>query len=98
LKWQKNMGWKIKLSEASMKHLEKYGKDLQEKINSAILNMLNYFDEKESTKPDLKSLTGKYKGLLRLRVGDFRIIFSIDYKEPEIFITDILPRGEAYKK
>ena len=91
------MSWKIRLSKAAKKHLKKHEKDLQEKINSAILNMLRYFDGKESTKPDVKSLKGKYKGLLRLRVGDYRVIFSIDYRRPEIFVIDILIRGETYK-
>jgi len=93
-----NTSWKIKLSKSAEKHLKKHGKDLQEKINSAILSMLNYFDGKEAAKPDVKLSKGKYKGLLRLKVGGYRIIFSIDYRKPEIFVIDILPRGDAYKE
>lgn len=43
---------------------------------------------------DIKKLK-KYKLLYRLRIGDWRIIFIMN--ENEIFIEDILPRGEAYK-
>lgn len=43
---------------------------------------------------DVKKLTG-YSCAYRLRVGDWRILF--DMKE-DIRITNILPRGEAYKK
>jgi mRNA interferase RelE/StbE len=43
---------------------------------------------------DVKKLQG-CKNAYRLRVGDYRILFDID---GEIEITDVLPRGTAYKK
>jgi len=43
---------------------------------------------------DVKKLTG-YTNAYRLRVGDYRILFDMDIK---IKITNILPRGDAYKK
>ena len=46
---------------------------------------------------DIKHLQG-YNGMYRLRVGDFRVIFSMDTEEDIIIIRDILPRGEAYKR
>ena len=42
---------------------------------------------------DVKKLQG-HKNAYRLRVGDFRILFDMDEK---IEITDVLPRGDAYK-
>ena len=42
---------------------------------------------------DVKKLQG-YKNAYRLRVGDYRILFDMD---DEIEITDVLPRGSAYK-
>jgi mRNA interferase RelE/StbE len=46
-------------------------------------------------KGDIKPLVG-YKGTLRLRVGDWRILFSYA-DENNILIERISPRGEAYK-
>jgi len=43
---------------------------------------------------DVKKLTG-YSYAYRLRVGDWRILFDM---KQDIKITNILPRGEAYKK
>jgi len=43
---------------------------------------------------DVKRLQG-FTGLFRLRVGDWRIIFTMT--STEIFIEDVLPRGSAYK-
>lgn len=44
---------------------------------------------------DVKKLAG-LENDLRLRVGDLRILFSIE--EDIIIINDILPRGQAYKR
>ena len=44
---------------------------------------------------NVKRLQG-YVNIYRLRIGDFRVIFSIE--ENTIIIRDILPRGEAYKR
>lgn len=43
---------------------------------------------------DIKSLKG-YTDLYRLRVGDWRVLFNMTSEE--IFIEDVLPRGDAYK-
>ncbi len=43
---------------------------------------------------DIKRLKG-YTALYRLRIGDWRILYSIVGEE--ILIEDVLPRGDAYK-
>ncbi|GHV07886.1 hypothetical protein FACS1894217_09460 [Clostridia bacterium] len=44
---------------------------------------------------DIKRLEGDLEGKLRLRVGDWRILFKV---QGEIInITDIEPRGDVYK-
>jgi len=43
---------------------------------------------------DVKRLQG-FTDLYRLRVGDWRIIFTMT--STEIFIEEVLPRGSAYK-
>lgn len=44
---------------------------------------------------DIKRLQG-YSNYYRLRIGDFRIIYSSE--NDTIIISDVLPRGEAYKR
>ncbi|NLT46008.1 MAG: type II toxin-antitoxin system RelE/ParE family toxin [Thermotogaceae bacterium] len=46
---------------------------------------------------DFRGLTGKYYGLLRLRVGDCRIIFKLQGDEFVIIVVEIVKRGEAYR-
>ncbi|MCL2364579.1 MAG: type II toxin-antitoxin system RelE/ParE family toxin [Defluviitaleaceae bacterium] len=43
---------------------------------------------------DVKRLQG-FTNLYRLRISDWRIIFSMT--STEIYIEDVLPRGSAYK-
>ncbi len=45
---------------------------------------------------DIASLTGRPG--YRLRVGDFRIIFTRDDEKRVIDVLRIAPRGQAYKK
>ena len=46
-------------------------------------------------KGNIKALEGEHAGRLRLRIGDWRILYVIDNNA--VMIDDILPRGDAYK-
>lgn len=46
---------------------------------------------------DIKKLKG-HSNLLRLRVGDYRIIYTVDNGELVIYIIDAGNRGEIYNK
>jgi len=45
---------------------------------------------------DIKPIIGR-RGIFRLRVGNYRIIFSIEEEIKVIAVSTILPRGEVYK-
>ena len=47
-------------------------------------------------KNNIKTLKGKYKGLKRLRVGKYRVIFEERENELIILIIRIAHRGEVY--
>ena len=46
---------------------------------------------------DIKKLKG-YDDLLRLRVGDYRIIYTVDNGRLIVFVIDIDNRGDVYKR
>lgn len=46
---------------------------------------------------DIKKLKG-HDNLLRLRVGDYRIIYTIDNGKLIVFVIDIDNRGDIYKR
>ena len=65
---------------------------------AALKNMLDHYDGQENTtKPDVKKLRGKYNGILRLRVGEMRVIFKMSGKTFVVLVIDIVSRGDAYK-
>jgi len=46
---------------------------------------------------DIKPLKG-HEGLLRLRVGDYRIVYTVDHGELIVYVIDADNRGEIYKR
>ena len=75
----------IKYSKKAGKTLKSMDIPLKERIEKGI-NAL--------PKGDVKRLQG-YTSTFRLRVGDFRVLFSMEYDI--IMVKAILPRGQAYK-
>lgn len=46
--------------------------------------------------PGVKPLKGYAKGVLRLRVGDYRVIYAIDDAKREVTICGVGHRSEVY--
>jgi len=89
------MNWTIKFSTIAEKKYKKLDKNTKARIKKA-LKELEHLDEPIFHR-QVKPLTGELKGFYRLRVGDYRIIFSILREEKIIAVVNIAPRGEAYK-
>ncbi len=86
--------WKLELSKDSWKYLEKLGK----KRSLQILDRLEEVGERENptVHQDVRPLAGKLKGFYRLRIGELRVIFEIDWAAKRIGVLAIVPRGNAY--
>lgn len=82
------MTYKISIDKKAQKFILKQQKDKQLLIYKAIYNLPD---------GDIKALQG-HKGFYRLRVGDFRIIYTIDKGELVICVVDAGNRGDIYKK
>ena len=81
----------IEYSKEAIKYLNKLD-------SSAKIRLKKAFDRLSNEPPggDIKSLQGQ-KNLYRLRVGDLRVLFSINSASDIILVNKIVPRGEAYK-
>ena len=75
----------IKFERQAAKQIEALEKATKERIKRGIDNLPN---------GDIKKLKG-YNFTYRLRVGEYRIIYS--FSEEAIIIKAVLPRGSAYK-
>ena len=88
----------VELSSKSAKYLMGLDSTMRTRIVKALLKL-----SEEPPTGDIKPLKGEMN-LFRLRVGDFRLIFSIESMQNEvseqinfIYINKIAPRGEVYK-
>lgn len=76
----------------SIKYELKYLKKLDRNTQVRVIKAIN-----DLPLGDIKKLQGSYE-YYRLRVGNFRIIFSKNDKNLIILIIEIGPRGEIYNK
>lgn len=90
-RYGRNLEFKIVLTPRAKKNLEEVDRKTRDRIKEAI-NGLN----RMPPKGDIKKLKG-FEDRLRLRVGDWRIVFTCDLKNRKITIVNILPRREAYR-
>ncbi|MCM1063702.1 MAG: type II toxin-antitoxin system RelE/ParE family toxin [Eubacterium sp.] len=77
---------KIEYSKNSVKYINAVDKPTKKRLKEAI---------EKIPFGDIKKLQGIDNGY-RLRVGDLRVLFSIE--DDIIYIDNIIPRGQAYKK
>jgi len=80
----------LSAAEKSYRNLFAANKELFQRIDNAL--------ETLKTNPFLgKPLKDRLKGKYSLRVGVYRIIYSIDKQEITIYILDIAHRREVYR-
>lgn len=82
------MRYKIVIEKPALKYIKKQNKQEQERILKAIYNLPD---------GDIKVLQG-HKGFYRLRIGDCRIIYTIDNGKYIICVIEAGNRGQIYKK
>lgn len=82
------MIYKVIIEKPAQKFLKRLTKSDKERILKAVSNLPD---------GDTKPLQG-HKGLFRLRVGDYRIIYTINNGKLIICIVDAGNRGDIYKK
>ena len=80
--------YKIDISKRALKFIAKQSKPQQELLLKTISKL---------PAGDIKSLKG-HKGVYRLRVDDFRIIYTIDNGQMVICVIDAGNRGQIYKR
>ena len=85
--------WEIVLTRPAKRVYDKAGESMRERLD-------NCFEDLEQNSlhgNNIKPLTGQLKGLLRYRVGDWRVIYKLPKETMKVEIIAILPRGDAYK-
>ena len=61
-----------------------------------IARCLQQLEETPLFHPNVKALKGDYAGYYRYRIGNYRVIYSVDEDIVQVFVITIVYRGEAY--
>lgn len=86
------MVWQIKFTEKANKSFSKLDKAIQRRV----LDKLKEISKRENPKDVGKALVGNLSGLWRYRVGDYRVVCSIEQTEIVILVVDIDHRRQVY--
>lgn len=85
------MNYTILIEKLAKKFIVKLPRNEKEKVLKAIYQLPDG--------NDIKELKGKKnKGLYRLRIGDYRVIYTIDNGKLVVCVVDAGNRGTIYKK
>lgn len=79
---------RIQIDKPAMKFLAKQPKPQQERLLKAIYKLPD--------EGDIKAMAG-YNGLYRLRVGTYRVLFTIENAILTVRVLEIGNRGDVYK-
>jgi mRNA interferase RelE/StbE len=88
------MSWRIEVKPSAEKQYLILDKKTRQRIKANLQDLELY--ENPFFHPQVKPLTGKLKGDYRLRIGNWRVLFTPDKVNKVLFVYAILPRGDAY--
>lgn len=83
------MSYTIEYHKRALKFIQKQPKPLREKIFAEI--------HKLPDGEDIKRLKG-HPGLLRLRIGEIRVIYTVDNGRLVVYVVDADNRGQIYQR
>jgi mRNA interferase RelE/StbE len=85
--------YKIELSRKAVKFYQKADAVIAKRLNLAFTKL----SENPFRHYNIKKLTGELGDSFRLRLGDMRIIYSVDDEKRIVYIEVIGFRGDVYK-
>ena len=85
--------YKVLLFHKAQKTYQKLPQDLKVRVNQAI----DLLQENPFSGSNIKPLIGSLQGNYRLRIGDYRIVYTVDESKDLVIVKAIGPRGSIYK-
>jgi len=89
------MNWTVEVFPEAEKSYNKLPHNLRERIRRALTELEG--SDNPLSHRQVIPLVGKLKGLYRMRVGDYRVIFEILAARKVIAVHSIVPRSRAYR-
>ena len=81
--------YRIVLKKSAKKFIDRLPRNEKARIVAAIEQLPNG--------EDIKQLKG-HPGMYRLRVGEYRVIYTVDHGELVVYVIDAGPRGQIYNR
>jgi mRNA interferase RelE/StbE len=89
----KKESWEIVLTKPAEKVYRISSKDKRRRVDKCF----EILEKNPHYGNNIKPLTGQLRGLLRFRVGDWRVIYRLWQQTNVVEIIAILPRSNAHK-
>ena len=89
------MAWKIEFDPAALKELSKLDKPVEKRILKFLRERVAKLDDPRQVGASLK---GTLTGLWKYRVGDYRLICSLENDRLVVLVLRVGHRREVYKR
>jgi len=76
---------------------QRFFADAQLPLAKKLSRCFKQLEQDPRNHPNIKVLTGAWKGHLRYRVGDYRVIYRIDEAGKVVIVAIIAHRSEVYE-
>ena len=83
--------WRVELTRSAQRDLRRLDPPVRERVRIALAGLA----EDPHGSAGLRRLTGRPE--TRLRVGDWRVLLTLDPEARTIVVLRVLPRGRAYR-
>ena len=87
------MSYQVTLSQEARKNLDRIDRTTSARIQQRLHEL-----EETPRDPRISNILQGMEGMRSSRVGNWRILYTIQTEAKTIFIIAIRPRGEAYRK
>ncbi len=91
------MTWRILFHKKALKDLDYLSEEMQSRIKLALRTLKNSITNARESGLDIKKLKGDWSGFYRLRVGNYRVIFEVEWNKHRILVYRIVARKKAYR-
>jgi mRNA interferase RelE/StbE len=89
------MAWKVEFDPAAIKELEKLDKTIERRIVKFLRDRVANLEDPRQIGG---SLQGSRSGLWKYRVGDYRVICSLEHDRLVVLVLQVGHRREVYKR